>query len=156
MNQKVFFALLLLISSSFTLIAQEVIATNGDYFESGDKSVQFTIGEIATETLQNGDVIITQGFNQPTFTVTSIEKNTLVDIQITVFPNPVTELLVLETSNQTDNLSWKLFDVNGKQLNNGNLREVNQIKFQEYSQGTYILSVIQDDKLVESFRIIKK
>ena len=54
---------------SFTLAAQslspEVIASSGEYFESANNSISFTLGEIATETYSNGNNILTQGFQQP-------------------------------------------------------------------------------------------
>ena len=46
-------------------IDREVISTSGDYFEGPNSSVSWTLGEIATETLTDGNIILTQGFQQP-------------------------------------------------------------------------------------------
>lgn len=156
MYRKLFSGLVLLLSMSYILTAQEVIATSGDYLESGDMSIQFTIGELATETLNNDEVTITQGFNQPTFTITSIEDNPLVNIDIEVFPNPVAEILSLKIDKPYDDIRWVLFDIDGKQIKKGELENGNQIEFQEFSQGTYILTVMKEDNMIESFRVIKK
>ncbi len=46
-------------------IDREVISTSGDYFEGPNSSVSWSLGEIATETLTDGNIILTQGFQQP-------------------------------------------------------------------------------------------
>ncbi len=54
---------------SLTVAAQslspEVIASSGEYYESVNNRISFTLGEIATETYITGDNILTQGFQQP-------------------------------------------------------------------------------------------
>ena len=46
-------------------IDRQVIASSGDYFEGTNSSISWTVGEIATETLTDGNYILTQGFHQP-------------------------------------------------------------------------------------------
>lgn len=46
-------------------IDREVISSSGDYFEGTNGSISWTLGEIATETLTDGNIILTQGFQQP-------------------------------------------------------------------------------------------
>jgi len=46
-------------------VSPEVISSSGDYFEGANASLSWTLGEIATETLSAGDIILTQGFQQP-------------------------------------------------------------------------------------------
>lgn len=61
-------ALQLLISTTLIIaqsIDREVISSSGDYFEGPNSSVSWTLGEIATETLTDGNYILTQGFQQP-------------------------------------------------------------------------------------------
>ncbi len=45
--------------------AQQVIATGGGYYQTENIAMSFTIGEPVTETFIGGDVILTQGFQQP-------------------------------------------------------------------------------------------
>jgi hypothetical protein len=60
-------ALLLLLGVSIFAqsIERDVVASSGDYYESGGISLSWTLGEIATETYISGDNILTQGFQQP-------------------------------------------------------------------------------------------
>ncbi len=46
-------------------VSPQVVASGGDYFEGSSVSLSWTLGEIATETLSNGNIILTQGFQQP-------------------------------------------------------------------------------------------
>jgi hypothetical protein len=46
-------------------LSPTVIASSGGYFEGTNASLSWTLGELATETLDNGSNILTQGFQQP-------------------------------------------------------------------------------------------
>ena len=50
-------------------IERDVVASSGDYFEGTDISLSWTLGEIATETYDNGSNILTQGFQQTGITL---------------------------------------------------------------------------------------
>ena len=45
-------------------IERDVVAGSGDYFEGTNVSLSWTLGEIATETYSDGNIILTQGFQQ--------------------------------------------------------------------------------------------
>jgi hypothetical protein len=45
--------------------AQQVVATGGTYYQIENIALSFTIGESVTETSSGGNVILTQGFQQP-------------------------------------------------------------------------------------------
>ena len=45
--------------------AQQVIATSGGYYQNENISLSWTVGEPVIETFTAGDVILTQGFQQP-------------------------------------------------------------------------------------------
>lgn len=46
-------------------LAPSVISSSGDYFQSTNYSLSWTLGEIMTETFFNGSNVLTQGFQQP-------------------------------------------------------------------------------------------
>ncbi len=50
-------------------IERDVVAASGDYYEGANISLSWTLGEIATETYDNGNNILTQGFQQPGLTL---------------------------------------------------------------------------------------
>lgn len=56
----------LIVSTLFSQsIERDVVASSGDYFEAGGISISGTLGEIAIETYESGNLILTQGFQQP-------------------------------------------------------------------------------------------
>jgi len=81
-NINLFLALLLpafLIAQS---VSPEVISSAGDYYEGANASLSWTLGEIATETYDNGTNILTQGFQQPiTVALVGIDLDVLVYLE---------------------------------------------------------------------------
>ena len=61
-----FFGVISCLSQS---IERSVVASSGDYYEVGNISLSWTLGEIATETYTSGNTILTQGFQQPDITL---------------------------------------------------------------------------------------
>lgn len=45
-------------------LTPEVVSASGDYFEAVNGSLSWTLGEVATETFESGNTILTQGFQQ--------------------------------------------------------------------------------------------
>jgi len=45
-------------------IERDVVASSGDHYENQNISLSWTLGEIATETYSNGNIVLTQGFQQ--------------------------------------------------------------------------------------------
>lgn len=63
-------------------VSPEVISSAGDYYEGANVSLSWTLGEIATETYSNGNVILTQGFQQPFgITIHGIDLDVLVYLE---------------------------------------------------------------------------
>jgi len=62
--KKIILSLIISFTAGY-IVAQEVITTAGDEFIQSGFSLNFTIGEPVAETFQVGDVILTQGFQQP-------------------------------------------------------------------------------------------
>lgn len=54
-----------IVSISFSIKAQQVIASAGGYYQNENLSVSFSIGEPVIATFQSNDIILTQGFQQP-------------------------------------------------------------------------------------------
>lgn len=84
MKKALFFLLIFFIP--FMIVAQsvspEVISSAGDYYENSNGSLSWTLGEIATETYTAGNIILTQGFQQPiTVAIAGIDLDVLVYLE---------------------------------------------------------------------------
>lgn len=63
-------------------VSPEVISSSGDYFVGANGSLSWTLGEIATETFISGNIILTQGFQQPiTIAIAGIDLDVLVFLE---------------------------------------------------------------------------
>jgi len=79
--------------------------------------------------------------------------------QITLFPNPVRDLLTLEVHEiPVEGLSFRLFDLNGRQLKTERLRSAStQIQMDRFPIGTYVISIVDSDgRSIQSFQIVKQ
>ena len=63
-------------------ISPQVVASSGGEGSSGNASLSWTVGQIATETFSNGNVTLTQGFQQPiSVAITGINLSTIVFLE---------------------------------------------------------------------------
>ena len=96
--------------------APSVVSAGGNYLAGSDFSISWTIGDLAITTLQGENLILTQGFQQPTGIRTGIPSREFRG-NIMVYPNPVKDELFIrfETLNTGDYL-LELQDVAGRIL----------------------------------------
>jgi hypothetical protein len=152
-------ALFLLGLGSTGLQAQETIpATGGNALGSGG-SMSYSVGQVVytTNTGTNGSVA--QGVQQPyeISIVIGIEEAKGIKLTISAFPNPTTDFLTLKVENyDKENLSYQLFDMQGKFLENKKITD-NQtsIVISNLVPATYFVKVTEGNKEVKTFKIIK-
>ena len=123
----------------------DLISTSGDYFVSANISMSWSLGELEIETFSTSSVILTQGFQQPIFNITSIKNNSLItDLNIEVYPNPVSNYLTIK------NLTYRLYDIYGKmvisQESNTNDGMYTKINLSDLAQGNYLIQIFGNDK----------
>ncbi len=139
-------------------LSPEVLATSGDYFSNVNNSLSWTIGECITETYSNSNNILTQGFQQNKFTITtSLDENTNSAISVFIYPNPASAFLNIKTvSASLRKLKVDLFDISGKLVHSEIFQNTVQLNISEYSNSAYILKVYDDDNtLVKIFKLQK-
>jgi hypothetical protein len=131
-----------------------VVGTAGESFRSPEGSLDWTLGEIMTETYIQKDRILTQGFHQPEIKTVDLEQS------IIVYPNPVSDSLnvrlIKNGSYQVEvytMLGNKLIDQNiNLTLNNLSF----QIDFREFGPALYVLRIFNiKTGQVSSFKIEK-
>lgn len=155
---KLFISGILLFVGAFSLSAQSgPVASGGNGTGSGG-SVSYSIGQIDYISATGSGGNINEGLQQPYEIFTFGVEDPSVSLELTLYPNPTTSLVNLKI--EKDNLSdlvFKLFDSNGKEILNQNIsNQTTLINLETYHAGTYILQVIQSQKPIQSFKIIKK
>ncbi len=78
--------------------------------------------------------------------------NDLSRTKLSVYPNPVTNLLNIESTTQIDEIA--IYNIDGKLISSfaGN---TNQIDFSNYPKGTYLV-IITTEKMIKTQKVIKK
>jgi Secretion system C-terminal sorting domain len=154
MKKRTLFAGLFLLSVAIN--AQEVISTQGDSYSNATNTVDFTIGEPVIATVSDGTNDLTQGFHQTLLTITSVEDFDA-NFSVNIFPNPTANQVNL-TIDKYQGLIYQLYDVTGKLLIGSKVtNQKTQLNVSDYPKGTYLLSLIsQDKKKIKTYKIIKK
>ncbi len=141
---------------SLSINAQEIITSSGDYYESSNASLSWTIGESMTETYTSGTTILTQGFQQSRLTAISIFELDDLNITIKIAPNPTPDIITLYIDNYKD-INYQLYDFNGKLLKQSDvLSEETEINFTHLAYAAYFLKIMKGKQMIKSFQIIKQ
>lgn len=133
----------------------ELVSVAGESFKNTNYQLDWSIGECITATHSAGDYVITQGLHQGSYVITSVE-DLAQDINISVYPNPTTDLINLTSSQNLTGLAVIVTNINGKILQQTEvISEVEQLNFSNYENGIYFLTIRQENQLIKSFKIIK-
>ena len=148
--------LLVMLLVSFGLRAQVSVNAAGGNATGDGGSVSFSVGQMAFSANVGTNGSVTEGVQQPyEISVLSVAEQAE-NISLSVYPNPSTDYLYLTTSDEISNLSYQLFDMNGRLLQSekivGNQTNINM---QGLVSATYFVKVNQGNKTVKSFKIIK-
>ena len=136
-------------------LEKDIISNAGDFLQTGALSLDWTMGEISVETYNQGNLHICQGFHQGDNISVSIDE--LNQIKISIYPNPTVDKVFL-TSDEYKVFRFKLFDINGRVLKNGDLElteMVSHISLNSEPTGIYILHLIDENLQILSYKILK-
>lgn len=138
--------------------AQESVNSSGGDATGSGGTVAYSVGQVVYTTNTGSTGTVDQGVQHAYEIFTVGINETAIDISVAVFPNPTIENLTLQISDyNNEKLSYQLFDMQGKQLSNGQLiAQQTQINMNSLPPATYFINVVnQENKQVQSFKIIK-
>jgi hypothetical protein len=134
-------------------------AAGGIAFQSGQGSVAYSVGQVIYTTNTGIPGSVTQGIQQPyeISVISGINEAQDINLLISAYPNPATEYLILRTDNsEVMNLSYRLFDNNGKLLESETVSGYEtSIETDNFASGIYFLKVFGNSKELKTFKIIK-
>ncbi len=139
------------------VLAPTVIASAGNYSEAGNISLSWTLGEIAVTTLKQGDLILTQGFQQSYLKKVGIDPDPI-DWKILAYPNPVTDELRIQFDLPESTDFWiEIQDVTGRILSQKQHKEIHPgdivtVNMSSYKYGVYFFRVFTPDR--QQMRVI--
>ena len=157
--QMLVFTLSLLISGITGLKAQETILASGGNVSGSGGSASYSVGQVVSTTDFGTTGSIARGVQQPyeiSF-ITTIEQAKDIYLGCSAYPNPASDFLTLKIENyRIDNLSYMLSDVNGKLLENKKVEgNETSISMTNLLSGLYFLKIIDNQKEIKTFKIIK-
>ncbi len=162
MNKFFIFIIILIIglNAKSQSVNPFVIASSGGYYITTNTQLSWTLGEVVTSTFTSGNSIITQGFQQNTYVVNTIDVTSDNPYLINVYPNPTskyiniqwdnieqTDLIISITNNQGVSILKKTVKSNEKQI---------EIDLSIFSNSSYLLCVTSSKREWNKlFKIIK-
>jgi len=137
-----------------------VNATGGNASGNGG-SVSYSVGQVVYTTHKGSNGSVAQGAQQPyEISVAGIDEANGISLKVTAYPNPTTDYLTLEidasTSLSIQSMSYQLYDIQGKVLQNQKITGYRtSIDMNNLVPSTYFVKVIQENKAVKTFKVIK-
>jgi 5-hydroxyisourate hydrolase-like protein (transthyretin family) len=117
-------------------IDRYVIAASGEILNSGDYTLQFTIGESYAQTVYDGGQL-TQGFEQEWAVVTAVEDAEVEPLFVNVYPNLTPGILNIEVHEPA---VASIFDLYGHMLKSWTLESGRiSVQIDELPSGMYII-----------------
>ena len=155
LKQLFIFSFLLLTS---VLSAQKTFSSSGFNSNGNLGIITYSVGQVAIDfsTGNNGSLI--QGVQQPYEIFSTLGNDILnINLNLIAYPNPTTDQLVLGIENfKGKKFYYQLFNMEGKSLLYDNcVDNKTHINLNEFPSNTYLLSIVENNTVIKTFRIIK-
>lgn len=156
---RILYYLILCLCFNINLHAQKANTSSGGNAIGTGGTVCYSVGQINFSTIMSTTGSVSQGVQQPfeIFALTGVDDAKELSINLSAFPNPIVDYLTLTIeSASAKNLTYQLFDTNGKlitsQKSDGLQTKISMIN---YAAATYFITVIENNKPLKTFKIIK-
>ncbi|MBN2819885.1 MAG: T9SS type A sorting domain-containing protein [Bacteroidales bacterium] len=142
-----------------SLSAQVAVVASGGVAK-GDGSISYSVGQTFYTTSKGSNGSETKGIQQPyeISVIMELEKSKEMKLNIVVWPNPVIdELALIVEEPEISNLSYQLYNIEGKLLNEENINNNRtNIIMNKHPKSMYFIKVFCGKKEIKVFKIIKK
>jgi hypothetical protein len=148
-----------LASFSLTLTAQQSVTASGNNITGSGGSSSYSVGQVIYISNYGTNGNSTQGIQQPyEISTLGIDELPEMNLQFLAYPNPTNDFLTLSIENySTDNLRYQLFEITGKALENNKLTgSRTNIDMTNHESALYFLKIIENNREIKTFKIIKK
>ncbi len=160
-HKKLKLSVVLLLGLGLTVVqAQEAIPASGGNGSGSGGSMSYTVGQVVYSTNTSTDASESQGVQQPfeISIVTGLDDAKDISLEFVVYPNPTSDYVTLKTGGyNVENVKYILYNIGGQILVSNQIEgnETN-ISMQSYKPSTYFLKVVDNNKVIKTFKIIKK
>lgn len=136
-----------------------MILSGGNTVEGANYTLSYSIGELSIATYKKTTVTLTQGQQQGSLIITSLNEIENSVIQAKAYPNPTSNFVMLSIEgNNTGDLEYALTNVSGSLLlSEKNISQQQKISMSQYKSGIYFLTVLnRRNNNIHTFKIIKQ
>ena len=157
MNRKKFVLLILLFVSLYNSIsAQKGLVSSGGDILTSSGSINYSVGQVAYQYLGNTSAVIEEGLQHP-YEIYQVGIGSLYDDFISLAPNPTQDYVVLDVQEiPLANMSYSLYTLDGKMVQAATIvDDKTVIELNTYHSSIFILRVLNNDKSIKIFKIIK-
>ena len=143
--------------SIISIQAQQTTASAGGDASGIGGTFSYSIGQVVYTYNYGTDVIVAQGVQQP-FEISILGlDNYHINLVMQTYPNPTKDYLVLNVhALDLSNMIFQLYDVNGRLIETRTMfSPIETICMMNLPSSVYVLKVINNNKEVKSFKIIK-
>lgn len=135
-------------------LSPDVVASAGDSFSDNNLILEWTLGELATESFE-GNLFLSQGFHQPGENITSIDNPLSSLGLIKVYPNPSRDRIFIEREKGGE-IEVALRDIRGRILIEHTVsNSIDQLNLSQLPSGIYILHMRDENQAAVNIRIQK-
>ena len=135
-----------------------IVATGGNALGS-EGSMSYSVGQLVSATFSGTAGTTSPGLQQPyeISTLTGLDDAKGINLVFDIYPNPTTDFIVLKLHDfDKSNIVYHLYDINAKLLISKKINEdQTRINMTNYIPAIYIIKVIQENREIKTFRIIK-
>ena len=138
--------------------AQETMPISGGKTTGTGGTVSYTVGQLVYTNPTNASGSLHQGIQQSIeFVSSSNPELTAITLKAVTYPNPTTEYIILALKDaDLTGLSYVMYDLLGRLVNKGTVAQAEtKITMKSVPIGVYILRVLQNNKTLKTFKIIK-
>jgi hypothetical protein len=135
-------------------IGSSLLCSGGEAFVAANQSIEFAIGEIATETWHSGANTITQGFFQGTADNANNIEDFIKSANIRIYPNPARSQLTVKCDIAPEYI--RIIDMQGRELLSfQNPQQIQTLDIENLVRGIYILRIVFEGNIQTSKQIVK-
>jgi hypothetical protein len=136
------------------------VASGGEASGSGG-NVSYSIGQVSFETFNGSNGNLNQGIQQPFEIFVTLTNSEFLNDQtkITLLPNPAVDRVILSLNGipSYEGYFYNLTDITGKIINKAFINSNDTtLDVSSLPGACYFLNVIQNNKSVKSFKLLKK
>jgi hypothetical protein len=145
---------------SFSIKAQtshQVLSASGGDATGSGGSVAYSVGQIVYTTHTGTSGSVAQGVEQA-YEIYSVGiKETALNISLSIFPNPTSDFLTLKVEDyNNETLNFDLLDEQGKLILSEQItNQETQVAMSTLARGSYFINIVQTNKKIQTFKIIK-